>query len=37
MREEKRKSRIKYFVNTLENLLETRLSFNVYKWLSPIK
>lgn len=31
MRKEKKKNRIKYVVNTLENPLKTRLSYNVYK------
>lgn len=34
MRKEKKKSKIKYFVDTLENPLRTRLSFNIqnHQW-----
>ena len=37
MRKEKKKNGIKGFVNILEDVLETRLSYNVWKWLSPMK
>ena len=37
MRKEKKKNGIKGFVNILEDVLETRLSYSVWKWLSLMK